>query len=119
MKSIEKTAKDFLFIGCVSFSLWFYLQGFIKELFLWTSGGINRAEMNTREEPVPLIPDKLLEPKEPEERVARKDALTPGNKNVDRILALIQEGKLSSHKASFYRKLPSLKDNLKEQERTK
>ena len=120
MKSIEKTAKDFLFIGCVSFSLWFCLQGFIKEFSLWNlQEGIKPKETNIRDETLSLERDKVSEQKEPKAEITRKEAVILRNREAERILALIQEGKLSSHRASFYRKLPSAKDNPKEQERTK
>ena len=120
MKSIEKTVKDFLFIGCVSFSLWIYLQGVIKEFSLWNpQEGIKPMQRSIREEPVSAETDKFSEQKEPKAEIIRKEVVTPRNKEAERILALIQEGKLSSHQASFYRKLPSVKDHTKEQERTK
>ena len=120
MKSIEKTVKDFLFIVCVIFSLCFYLQGFIKELSLWNpQEGIKPQETTLREE---LLSSGMLKGSEQvksEEKVVRKETVAPRNKEADRISALIQEGKLSSYKASFYKKLPLLKNNSKEQERTK
>lgn len=120
MKSIEKTAKDFLFIACVIFSLCFYLQGFIKELSLWNpQEGIKPQETNLREESVSPEPGNAPEQKEPKGKVVLKETVITPNREAERIWALIQEGKLSSHRASFYRTLPSLKDNLKEQERTK
>ena len=71
------------------------------------------------EESVSAEADKSPEQKEPKAEIIRKEAVPFRNKEAERILALIQEGKLSSHRASFYRKLPSVKDNPKEQERTK
>lgn len=120
MKSIEKTAKDFLFMGCVFFSLWIYLQGVMKEFSLWNpQEGIKPMQISIREEPVSAETGNVPEQKEPKAEIIRKEVVTLRNKEAERILALIQEGKLSSHRASFYRKLPSVKDHPKEQERTK
>ena len=74
-------------------------------------------ETSFREETVSLEREKSPEQERPKAEISPKEAVTPRNKEVDRIWALIQEGKLSSHRASFYRKLPSAKENLNEQER--
>ena len=119
MKSIEKTGKDLLFIGCVFFSLWFYLQGFIKEF-----PSENLKERDDRrilplKEDSPSGFQKCLPEEKTEEPIVAKEAPKPPNREAERILSLIREGKLSDRRASFYRKLPSLNDKQKEQERTK
>ena len=92
----------------------------MKEFSLWNpQEGIKPMQTSIGEESVSAEADKSPEQKEPKAEIIRKEAVPFRNKEAERILALIQEGKLSSHRASFYRKLPSVKDNPKEQERTK
>ena len=72
MKSIEKTVKDLLFMGCVSFSLWFYLQEVLKEFSLWNpQEGIKPLQTSIREEPVSAEADKSPEQKEPKAEIIR------------------------------------------------
>ena len=112
MKSIEKTAKDFLFIGFVSCTLWFYLEGFVREFYSGNDREVIKPErIGIREEGVSERAEKIPEQKKTGvEILPEKTEATP-NREAERILNLIREGKLSSYKASFYRKWPSEKQD--------